>query len=283
MRRVIVLIVLLICIIGLCCNSSAEQASSACDRFSESYLYEFVVAITSDGTVKAAGKNDYGQCNVDKWENVIKVATGINHTVGLCSDGSVRATGANEFGQCNTEEWEDIVDITAYVNYTIGLKQDGTLVYAGEIDSDTRQVLSQWTDVSAIFSSEDIHATCTNGDVVSTLLPQPLHFPQQVKQILSIDDTVYILTENGSVVCMLLDEDTWFMLKETNVVQIVDSALILLLIDDGTVSSPFVYQDDWTDIVAITANFGVKSDGTIVSAFDDELGKEVCKWKVKMN
>ncbi len=215
-------------------------------------------------------------------ETVVKVATGYNHTVGLRSDGSVMATRANEYGQCNTEGWVNIVNITADANYTIGLKQDGTIICVGEIDEDSRQILEQWRCVSAIFSSRAIHGICTNGDVVSTLLSKQLRFSEQVKQVLSIEDTIYILTEKGNIVCKLLDEKTSFELNETNITQIVDDSTLLLLKSNGEVISSFDYQNSWKDIVAITANYGVKSDGTIIAAHDDELAKEVCRWKVKV-
>jgi alpha-tubulin suppressor-like RCC1 family protein len=43
--------------------------------------------------VVAVGNNDYGQCNVANWTDIIQIATGIYHTVGLKSDGTVVAAG----------------------------------------------------------------------------------------------------------------------------------------------------------------------------------------------
>ncbi len=283
MKKTVFATVFMICMMELFGCSCAEQVPSVSNNISESYTCSFVAAIMSDGTVKAAGENQYGQCNVEMWENIKKIATGYNHTVGLRSDGSVIATGANEYGQCNTEQWNNIVDITADANYTIGLKNDGTIVSTGEIDKDVCQKLEQWTSVSAIFSSQAIHAICTDGGIISTLLNQKLHFTEKVKQVLSIEDTMYILTEKGKVVCVLLDEKTAFELSEAKVTQIVDDSTLLLLTSEGKVISSFDYQDSWNNIVAITANYGVTSDGTIIAAHNDELAREVCKWKVKLN
>jgi hypothetical protein len=43
--------------------------------------------------VVAAGGNDYGQCNVDNWTDMIQVAAGIYHTAGVRSNGTVVAAG----------------------------------------------------------------------------------------------------------------------------------------------------------------------------------------------
>lgn len=44
------------------------------------------VGLRADGTVAAAGNNEYGQCDVDKWNDIVAVSTGELHTVGLKSD-----------------------------------------------------------------------------------------------------------------------------------------------------------------------------------------------------
>jgi alpha-tubulin suppressor-like RCC1 family protein len=63
------------------------------------------VGLKSDRTVVAAGFNDRGQCNVNKWTNIIQVAVGEWHTVGLKSDGTVVAVGWDEFRQCWVASW----------------------------------------------------------------------------------------------------------------------------------------------------------------------------------
>ena len=49
--------------------------------------------LKTDKTVVAVGTNDYGQCDVGDWTDIIQVATGGRHTVGLKSDGTVVAAG----------------------------------------------------------------------------------------------------------------------------------------------------------------------------------------------
>lgn len=79
------------------------------------------VGLRADGTVAAAGNNEYGQCDVDKWNDIVAVSTGELHTVGLKSDGTVVAAGDNSKGQCDVSEWHDIVSIYAGTWHTFGI------------------------------------------------------------------------------------------------------------------------------------------------------------------
>ena len=62
------------------------------------------------------------------------IAAGTNHTVGLKKDGSFIAVGDNEYGQCNVHSWRDIVAISVGSFHTVGLKKDGSLVAVGKND-----------------------------------------------------------------------------------------------------------------------------------------------------
>ncbi len=55
--------------------------------------------------------------------------------LGLKSDGTVIAAGRNTYGQMNVEEWNGIVAIAAGYYFSIGLKSDGTMVIAGDCSS----------------------------------------------------------------------------------------------------------------------------------------------------
>ena len=107
------------------------------------------VGLRSDGTVVAAGSNSYGQCNVDEWSNIARIAAGAHHTVGLKKDGTVVATGSNSYGQCNVDEWSNIARIAAGAYNTVGLKKDGTVVATGS-NNDGECNISEWTDIVAI-------------------------------------------------------------------------------------------------------------------------------------
>ena len=47
------------------------------------------MGLRTDGTVIAVGWNDYGQCDVDNWTDIVQVAAGGVHTVGLKVHGTV--------------------------------------------------------------------------------------------------------------------------------------------------------------------------------------------------
>lgn len=136
----------------------------------------FVVALKTDGTVvsyRYMYSNDYGQCNVEAWTDVVAVDAGPSHTVGLRSDGTVFAVGSNNYGQCNVGEWTDIVAISTNSTNTIGLKSDGTVVsteYLGDADDYSGQCdVQDWTDIVAISAgSSHCVGLKSDGTVVST-------------------------------------------------------------------------------------------------------------------
>ena len=49
-----------------------------------------------------------------------QIAVGDGFTVGLKADGSVVAVGTNEYGQCDVQDWGDIVMITAGRLHVLG-------------------------------------------------------------------------------------------------------------------------------------------------------------------
>lgn len=75
--------------------------------------YDHAAAILSDGTVIAAGNNDYDQCNVYDWTGLSQIECGQQFTLGLKLDGTVVATGANSSGQCDVYSWENILSVSA--------------------------------------------------------------------------------------------------------------------------------------------------------------------------
>jgi regulator of chromosome condensation RCC1 len=43
--------------------------------------------------------SEAGQCEVNRWHDIVAIAAGAAHTVGLRADGGVVATGSNSHGQ----------------------------------------------------------------------------------------------------------------------------------------------------------------------------------------
>lgn len=130
--------------------------------------YDHTVAIKNDGTVIATGSNQYGQCEVAGWSNVISVSAGSGHTVALKADGTVVAAGWNEEGQCNVSSWRDIVAVSAGGNHTIGLKKDGTVVATG-FSKHNRCDTGSWSNIVAISGGSDHTVGLkADGTVVAT-------------------------------------------------------------------------------------------------------------------
>lgn len=124
------------------------------------------VGLMSDGTVVAAGENNYGQCDVSEWTNIIAIAGGPHHTVGLKSDGTVIAAGSNANHKCEVEGWNDIVAICAGETITVGLKSDGTVVATG-YNVDGQCNVFDWTDIVAVSTTgERTYGVKTDGRIV---------------------------------------------------------------------------------------------------------------------
>ena len=203
---------------------------------------DHIVALKEDGTAVAIGNNEYGQCDVADWTNLVAIDAGFLYTVGLKADGTVLAAGYNDDGRCNVSDWTDITAIRAGSYHTVGLKADGTVVAAGNNKYGQRDV-SDWTDIVAI--------KATYGHTVG----------------LKADGTVVAAGNNEYGQC---DVSDW-----TDIIAI-DAATshTVGLKADGTVVAIGNNGDgqcnvsDWKDIVAVNAGgwdtVGLKADGTVV-------------------
>lgn len=127
----------------------------------------FLVGLTSSGTVVGTGYSTYGAVDVEDWSDIVEVATGEEHTIGLKSDGTVVTTYNSFYSKHygDVSAWSDIVSVSAFGSSTIGLKADGTVVYAPS--SNTREEtnpFADWTDIVAISGGYGIKA---DGTVVT--------------------------------------------------------------------------------------------------------------------
>ena len=215
------------------------------------------VGLQVDGTVVAVGNNDYGQCNVSGWRDIVAVNTGEKHTVGLKADGTVVALGDNRIGKCDVSDWQDIVAISASNYHTVGLKADGTVVAVGSNENGQCEV-SGWKDIVAI-SAGGSH---TVG--------------------LKADGTVVAVGNNGDGRC---EVSGW-----RDIVAVSAGYFHTIgLKADGTVVAVGNNEvgkcevSGWRDIVAIGAGYahtiGLKSDGTVVAAGSNVGGQcDVSSW-----
>ena len=218
------------------------------------------VGLRSDGTVVAAGSNSYGQCNVDEWSNIARIAAGAHHTVGLKKNGTVVAAGSNSYGQCNVNGWNNIAEIATGAYHTVGLKKDGTAVATGWNGYGQCNV-NGWNNIARIAVSR-YH---TVG--------------------LRADGTVVAAGSNSYGQCNV---NGW-----NNIAEIATGTYHTVgLRADGTVVATGSNNDgecnisEWTDIVAIAAGprftLGLKSDGTVAAAGNNEYGQfNVESWNIK--
>jgi len=68
--------------------------------------------LKNDGTLVYTGSNEYGQCDVSNWGDIVYIVAGSYHTVGLHSDGTFIATGMKDDGRCDVSEIKVEIPIT---------------------------------------------------------------------------------------------------------------------------------------------------------------------------
>ena len=107
------------------------------------------LGLKSNGTVVAAGMDRDGQTQVKKWNNIIDIAAGSQHSVGLKADGTVVAVGSNEENQLNVSGWTDIVDVATGNWHTLGIRRDGTVAATGNNEYGQCKV-GDWTDIVSV-------------------------------------------------------------------------------------------------------------------------------------
>lgn len=256
------------------------------------------VGLKSDGTVVAVGTNDYGQCNVANWRNIIDIASSSRHSVGLKSDGTVVAVGSDKdlddkriVGQCDVTAWTDIVDVVAGYYHTVGLRSDGTVVAVGDNQYGQCNV-SGWSDIIAIDSGGwQTIGLRSDGTVVATGYNEDgrcnVSGWADIVAVVSGGVHTVALRSDGTVVAVgsnqqgQCDVTGW-----TDIVAIsADSLHTVGLKSDGTVvtTSDSTDVSDWTDIIAISAGWastvGLKSDGTVMAVtFHDNGQCNVSGW-----
>ena len=252
------------------------------------------VAIKSDATAIATGSNEYGQCDVYEWNNLVSIDAGELHTIALKSDGTVIATGDNSYGQCNVSGWKDVVAISAGQNCSVGLKSDGTVLAVGDNKYGQCDV-SEWKDIVAI-SSGGLHTVGLKSD--GTVLAKGYNGFSQCN-VSSWKDIVAISAGNLQTIGLSSDGTVKSLgdrvFGQCDVYDWSDIIAISAggfhtagLITNGNVISVGgdrgQYKvNNWTGIVAISAgtqhNVGLKSDGTVVAVGLEEDGQcDVSDW-----
>ena len=79
-------------------------------------------------------KYDFGQFDAAEWTDIIAIECGDRFVIGLKNDGTVVAAGDNEYGQKNVRTWTNIVAICAGTRNSYAMDANG-LLYSTEYDS----------------------------------------------------------------------------------------------------------------------------------------------------
>ena len=217
------------------------------------------VGLKADGTVVAVGVNLFGQCDVSGWGDIIAISAGYMHTVGLKADGTVVAVGDNDYGQCDVSGWRDIVAVSAGDHHTVGLKADGTAVATGSNEDDQCDV-SGWRDIVAV-STGCVHTVGLKAD--GTVVTAGYDYGIGQCDVYRWRDIVAISAGDFHTVGLKADG---------TVVAVGNNA-------DGQCN-----VSDWKDIVAISTGenhtVGLKADGTVVAVGDNADGQcDVSGWR----
>ena len=206
------------------------------------------VGLKADGTVIAVGWCVYAQCNVADWTDVVQIAGSFFHTVGLRANGTVVAVGNNSYGQCDIGGWRGIVRVAGGGSHTVGLRADGTVVAVGSNEYGQCNV-GGWTDIVQVVAGY-YH---TVG--------------------LRSDGTVVAVGRGSDGQC---EVGGW-----THIIQVAAGYQHTVgLRSDGRVVATGLDYDgscsgvvSWTNIVQVAAGYyhtlGLRSDGTVVAVGND--------------
>ena len=253
------------------------------------------VAITSDGSAIATGRNEYGQCDVSEWSDIIAITAGDYHTVGLKANGSVIAAGTNNHGQCNVSNWKDIVSIAAGYAYTVGLRLDGTVVASGSNRHNQCNV-SSWENIVSIAAGYT-HTVGLKSDGTVVAVGEngsgqcDVSDWTDIEAIAAGDYFTIGLKSDGTVVSAGSDCDGGFSTSEWNGIVAITAGgnFAVGTAADGTFNTTGLNTNkqcnisDWKNIVSVVAGgqatYGLRADGTVVAVGRNNYGQcDVSGW-----
>lgn len=223
----------------------------------------------------------------------VSKAANSDHFVFLLSDGTVRAGGNNDYGQCEVDGWTNITQILIDETSTYGLKKDGTVIIAGEAE-ETRKDILKWKNINELslqeWTEEDrsITGLCNNGSFeYSPPLINTQYAPAWIRENWNNISKLYTrplsnygigLKNNGELLVPEYLQDKYHssdLLQQSNIKNIVwigfnDS--IAILNENGSVFTIEGYTDDWSQINNIYAwgfcLVGLQEDGKVRFGWD---------------
>ena len=241
------------------------------------------VAVLKDGTCIAHGDNDFLQCDVEDWRQVISLAAGDAHTVGLTADGLVLATGRNNHDQCDVSHLEDISAVYAFGDDTICIQQDGTAVACGKSKLD----LCHFEQISAIaWHPDGVYGIRQDGRVMMSSEgweeeDWALALADVVQIISTYVDGSFALTADGKVYKMGEPDNYFANLRDiAAMVDLSDGFAVLgdagkvrILPYDRSEPRKASEADKWVDVTAVFGKYkrliALTSEGRLLAACTD--------------
>lgn len=237
----------------------------------------------------------------NEWVDIVAISSNRSHVVGLKSDGTVVAAGRNEYGECDVSDWSNIICVYASEFSTYGIKEDGTIVVVGS-DSKYLDEIITWKLFNGTRAIENKtksinrNLTQTQEDNMPMMIEDvrnEIKLSKNISKVCSAG-TRYIVALNSDGTAMSVGENedgrcdvhTWNSVVEISA----RYGHTLGLKSNGTVVATG-YNDedgqcdveDWNNIVAISAGYyhsvGLKSDGTVVANGANNSGQcNVNEW-----
>lgn len=215
------------------------------------------VVLLRNGTVKAAGKNSFHECDVSQWKNITAIAAADYYTIGIHSDGTAVIAGQYK----HVGGWQNIVRVVGNRLCAYGLKADGTVVLAYDYkDYYGSSDVCKWENITDIACGE-LHCVGlqSDGHVVVANIISGLSYAKKWSQIVAVaagNRHIVGLRSNGTVVAT--GENRYGQCKVAQ----------------------------WTDVVAIAAGgnrtLGLRSDGTFLLAgeFKKDSIQNISTWDI---
>ncbi|MEN6339956.1 MAG: hypothetical protein ABFD03_07510, partial [Clostridiaceae bacterium] len=232
------------------------------------------------------------------------LAAGSHYSAVLNSDGTVSVYGGSS-SEINASYWSGVTQISGYGDLLAGLRSDGTVVVTGTdaqyLDND---MIDGWTEITQVeVSYHGLLALTQDGYVLYT---GNINTGEQdygrskcvnwygVKKLIKGDEHIVAVNTDGTMDSAGMNNVNQCAVSSFS--SVIDAATgcqcTYILHSDGTMdvvggNPKYNYGQldaaNWTDIIAIECGdrfvIGLKSDGTVVAAGDNEYGqKNVKTW-----
>jgi len=257
------------------------------------------IGLRKDGKVVAVGNNQYNQCNIQKWENIIEVSAGVLHTIGLQKDGTAIAVGDDSEGKCNVLGWDKLTSVSAGEKASAGVTQDSIVTLIGGL-STQQALVTNLRNVLKIVLSGKNHIIALKKDGTVEGIGDNSFGQINVKNWTDIksvsvgDNHTVGLKEDGTVVATGKNKESQCNVSEwTDIVKVAAGhGFTVGLKKDGTVicTEQFGKFDffGWNDIADIFAGWnyviGIKRDGTVISVGNNQYGQcDISNWSIKLH